>query len=318
MVLNRDKTRLLLLILLNYNGNPVQPTPVPHPIEQNLCSYPICKSEQPSHPLQLFGCPIPPEPGKHVLKTSTIATGKQDFPVKWFKFIHPSPKPRMTETPVQKPVHVAYSPIASMNYQWTINLHDGYPLLQVMQTEEYIPPTFHTLSNHKPTMFHLGDDNLCPHTFLLPPEENGEKLRARVTRNVVELTEKADWERVENSSYSLGIGNKKLDKITSCNLLVDHLDAAVNDENKINDVLYKFRALIGHQRPLKATDLILKGCKNKILVAWETGEKIYEPLSVLETASPVTLATYDGWKRYRTLSKRDKHDLSNLASPKGR
>ena len=89
----------------------------------------------------------PPDPGEHVLTRSATATGEQDFPVKWFKFIRLSPKPRMTETPVQKPVHVAYSPIASMNYQCTINLHDGYPLFQGMQPEEYIPHSLHTLCN---------------------------------------------------------------------------------------------------------------------------------------------------------------------------
>ena len=77
--------------------------------------------------------PYPPDPGVHVLKRSATSIGEQDFPVQWFKFIHPSPKPRMTESPVQKLVHVAYSPIASMNYKWTINLHDGYPLLPDMQ-----------------------------------------------------------------------------------------------------------------------------------------------------------------------------------------
>ena len=87
--------------------------------------------------------PYSPDPGEHVLKRSATTTGEQDFPVKWFKFIHLSPEPRMTEILVQKPVHLAYSPIASMNYQWTINLHDGYPLLQGMQPEEYIPPTLH-------------------------------------------------------------------------------------------------------------------------------------------------------------------------------
>ena len=35
--------------------------------------------------------PYPPDPGEHVLKRSATATGEQDFPVKWFKFIHPSP-----------------------------------------------------------------------------------------------------------------------------------------------------------------------------------------------------------------------------------
>ena len=128
--------------------------------------------------------PYPPDSGEHVLTRSATATGKHDFPVKWFKFIHPSPKPRMTETPVQKHVHVAYAPIASMNYRWTINLHDGYPLLHGMQPEEYIPPTLHTLSNHKPTMFHHGDDYLCTTIIQLPLGDNGKNLDAAVNENV--------------------------------------------------------------------------------------------------------------------------------------
>ena len=40
----------------------------------------------------------PPEPGEDVLKRSGTSTGEQDIPVQWFKFTHPSPKPRMTDT----------------------------------------------------------------------------------------------------------------------------------------------------------------------------------------------------------------------------
>ena len=89
--------------------------------------------------------PYPPVPGEHVLKRSATGTGKQDFPVQWFKFIHPSPKPMMTETPVQIAVHVAHSPITSMNYQWTINLHDGYPLSKLCNQKGTFHPLF-TLS----------------------------------------------------------------------------------------------------------------------------------------------------------------------------
>ena len=39
----------------------------------------------------------PPDPGEHVLKSSATSTGELDIPVKWFKFIHPSPKPRIIE-----------------------------------------------------------------------------------------------------------------------------------------------------------------------------------------------------------------------------
>ena len=60
----------------------------------------------------------------HTLKPK-CAHNPMDIPVQWYKFIHPHPKPRMTKTPFQIAVHVAYSPIASMNYKWTINLHDG-------------------------------------------------------------------------------------------------------------------------------------------------------------------------------------------------
>ena len=78
----------------------------------------------------------------HTIKPK-CAHNPMDFPVQWSKFIHTSPKPRMTKTPFQVAGHVAYSPIASMTYKWTINLHDGYPLFQVMKSEGYITPSLH-------------------------------------------------------------------------------------------------------------------------------------------------------------------------------
>ena len=47
-----------------------------------------------------------------------------------------------------------------------------------MQPEQYIPPSLHTLCSHKPTMFHLGDDYICPSKILLPPGDNGVNLEA--------------------------------------------------------------------------------------------------------------------------------------------
>ena len=217
--------------------------------------------------------PYPLDPWEHVLKRSATEVGEQDFPVKWFKFIHPRPKPRMNETQVHKLVHVAYSPIASMNYQWTISLHDRYTLLQVMLPEEYIPPSLHMLCNLKPTMYHLGDNYVCPTKLLLPLGENGERLRAKVTRKVVEVIEKADGERVQNLSYILGIDNGKVEEIICYSPLVDHQEAAANEENKINDDLYKVRALNGHQGPLKATDPNSKGASMMSLLNGRLGRR---------------------------------------------
>ena len=80
---------------------------------------------------------------------------EQDFPVKWFKFIYPSSKPRMTKTSVCTPVHVAYSPLASMNHQLTIILHDGYPTFYVLISGKYIPPSIPTLCHLMCHSFHL-------------------------------------------------------------------------------------------------------------------------------------------------------------------
>ena len=86
--------------------------------------------------------PIPTRSWGTCFERSAIATGEQDFPVKWFKFIYPSSKPTMTETSVHKLVHVAYSPIASMNHQWTINLHNGYPLSKSCYQKSTFYPLF--------------------------------------------------------------------------------------------------------------------------------------------------------------------------------
>ena len=54
----------------------------------------------------------PPDPGEHVLKKSATEIGEQDIPLKWFKFICPSSKPRMTSTSALTHVHVVFSPIS--------------------------------------------------------------------------------------------------------------------------------------------------------------------------------------------------------------
>ena len=70
----------------------------------------------------------------------------------------------------------------------------------------------------------------------------------------------------------------------------------------------------------------MKGCQYNVLVEWETGEKTYQSISVLASDYPVTCASsakenclshIDGWAWLKYLAKRDKHDHSCIASPKG-
>ena len=48
-------------------------------------------------------------------------------------------------------------------------------------------------------------------TFLLPPKEIGERHRAKVTREVVEIIDLANGQRIENINFILDICNADVD-----------------------------------------------------------------------------------------------------------
>ena len=102
-------------------------------------------------------------------------------------------------------------------------------------------------------------DNLICRTFLLPPQENGERLRAKVTKKVVEEIEAADGNRIPNINFILDIGEGKVEELIPYNQLLDHLEQADEQDNSMDQELNRFRAIIGHERPLKATDPNWKG-----------------------------------------------------------
>ena len=82
----------------------------------------------------------------------------------------------------------------------------------------------------------------------------------------------------------------------------------------LDQELHRFRAIIGHQGPLLASDPDWKGSKYNVQVEWETGEITFEPLSIIAADDPVTCAAYanndllalERWCRFRSLAKKDK------------
>ena len=78
-------------------------------------------------------------------------------------------------------------------------------------------PTVYIKSRHDdgPTssrpLREFNPDHLVGKTFLSPPGDNGERLRAKITRKVVEDIEQADGERAQKYSFILGIGNGKVE-----------------------------------------------------------------------------------------------------------
>ena len=157
--------------------------------------------------------------------------------------------------------------------------------------------------------------DLIGRTFLLPPEENGERHRAKVTREVVEIIDQDNGQRVENINFILDIGNGKVEELISYNQLLEHLENAQDHDMGMDQELYRFREIIGHQGPLLASDPDWKGSKYIVQVEWETGENTFEPLSIIAADDPFTCAAYakendllalEGWCRFRSLAKKDK------------
>ena len=89
--------------------------------------------------------------------------------------------------------------------------------------------------------------DLIGRTFLLPPEENGERHRAKVTRQVVEITDQDNGQRIENINFILDISNGKVEELISYNQLLEHLENAQDHDMGMDQELYRFRAIIGHQ-----------------------------------------------------------------------
>ena len=157
--------------------------------------------------------------------------------------------------------------------------------------------------------------DLIGRTFLLPPEKNGERHRAKVPRQVVEIIDQDNGQRVEIINFILDIGNGKVEELISYNQLLEHLENAQDHDMGMDQELYRFRAIIGHQGPLLASDPDWKGSNYNVQVERETGEITFDPLSIIAADDAVTSAAYakendllalEGWRRFRSFAKKDK------------
>ena len=158
--------------------------------------------------------------------------------------------------------------------------------------------------------------DLIGRAVLLPPEEIGERQRAKATRKVVEIIDQENGHRVENINFILDIGIGKVEELISYNQLLEHLENAQdNDMGMDQDLFLKFRSIIEHQGPLTASDPDWKGSRYNVQVEWETGEITFKPLCIIAADDPVTCTAYakendllalEGWHRFRNLAKKDK------------
>ena len=162
-------------------------------------------------------------------------------------------------------------------------------------------------------MAEYNPDDVIGRTFLLPKNEQGERLRATIKRKVIETSKLLDDQHdnaIDKINFHLDVGQGRAEAIMSYVQIFDHLDQQEQQED-----LHKFRAITGHQGPLSPQDENYKGSKYNVMVEWETGEITEEPLSLIAADDPVTCAEYakkhdllhlDGWKRLKHIAKNQK------------
>ena len=81
-------------------------------------------------------------------------------------------------------------------------------------------------------------DDLIGRTSLFPPQQNGEGLRAKVTKQVVGEFEAEHGNRIPNINYILDIGEGKAEELITYNQLLDHLEQAEDQDISMDQELY--------------------------------------------------------------------------------
>ena len=158
-------------------------------------------------------------------------------------------------------------------------------------------------------MANIDIPNLLGRSFLLPPEDNGERHMAKI----IDIDDHG--QTLEDIKFKLKINKDQAEEIMSYNQLMDYIQKGTDAEED-PDSLFTFRDIIAHQGPLESTDPNHKGSKYNVMVEWESGEVTYEPLTLISKDDPITCAVYakkhdlldtTGWKhlkRYAKTSKR--------------
>ena len=134
-------------------------------------------------------------------------------------------------------------------------------------------------------MANIDIPNLLGRSFLLPPEDNGERHMARIT----DIDDHG--QTLEDIEFKLKINKDQAEEVMSYNQLMDYIQKGTDAEED-PDSLFKFRDIVAHQGPLESTDPNHKGSKYNIMVEWESGEVTYEPLTLISKDDPITCAVY--------------------------
>ena len=127
--------------------------------------------------------------------------------------------------------------------------------------------------------------NLVGRTFWMDLQENGERYRMKILEALVENEEQLA-KHPDCIKFICSVNDDMYEEILIYNEILEYI--AKNEEQDADQaIVWEFKRIAGHQGPLKKGDPSYNGSKFNVLVEWETGESMYEPLNVIAADDPV-------------------------------
>ena len=173
--------------------------------------------------------------------------------------------------------------------------------------------------DHPIPMTNIDIPNLLGRSFLLSPEDNGERYMAKI----IDIDDHG--QHLEDIKFKLKISKDQAEEIMSYNQLMDYIQKGTDAEED-PDSLFKFRVIVAHQGPLESTDPNHKGSKYNVMVElgvwgdhlmnlWHSFPRMIQSLVQFMQRNMISLTQQDGNTSKGML--RHPRDSSELSSSPG-
>ena len=155
----------------------------------------------------------------------------------------------------------------------------------------------------------FNPEELIGRSFLMNKQEDGQQFRGRIVQ-LIEDHESSVKDNPTRIKFRVSVNNDQSEEIITYNKMLEYIS---KDEE--TDTVWKFQRIVSHHGPLQPNHPEYKGSQYNIMIEWENGEITNEPLSVIAADDPVTCAIYardnglldkPGWKRFKSIAKREK------------
>ena len=152
--------------------------------------------------------------------------------------------------------------------------------------------------------------DLVGRTFLMDPQENGERYHTKILEVSVESEEQLA-KHPDHIKFVCSVNDDMYEEILTHNEILEYIPKS-EEQDADQAIMWKFKHIAGHQGPLKKGNPGYNESKFNVLLEWETGESMYEPLDVIAANDPVTCAIYakekgllnePGWRRFKSITK---------------